>query len=75
MNRDVRAIQWLVGRTNGSDEVQALVLAIPGSFNGKWGQDVWKGVVGLRWESSRRRLLTFKPGSPLVSHLHVKITP
>jgi hypothetical protein len=45
MDRDVRAIQWLVDRTNGSDEMQALVLAIPGSFNGKWGQNVWKGVV------------------------------
>ena len=45
MNRDVRAIQWLVDRTNGSDEMQALVLAIPGSFNGKWGQRVWKGVM------------------------------
>jgi hypothetical protein len=45
MNRDVRAIQWLVDRTNGGDEMQALVLAIPGSFNGKWGQNVWKGVV------------------------------
>jgi hypothetical protein len=44
MNRDVRAIQWLVDRINGSDEMQALVLAIPGSFNGKWGQEVWKGV-------------------------------
>ena len=45
MNRDVRAIQWLVERTIGSDEMQALVLAIPGSFNGKWGQNVWKGVM------------------------------
>jgi hypothetical protein len=25
--------------------MQALVLAIPGSFNGEWGQEVWKGVV------------------------------
>ena len=50
-NRDVRAIQWLVDRTNGSDEMQALVLAIPGSFNGKWGQNVWKGVVGDRLTS------------------------
>ena len=46
MSRDVRAIQWLVGRTNGSDEMQALILAVPGSFDGKWGQEVWKGVVG-----------------------------
>jgi hypothetical protein len=44
-NRDVRAIRWLVDRINGNDEMQALVLAIPGSFNGKWGQDVWKAVV------------------------------
>ena len=29
MNRDVRAIQRLVHRRNGSDEMQALVLAIP----------------------------------------------
>ena len=43
--RDVRAIQWLIDRINGSDEMQALVLAIPGSFNGKWGQNVWKEVV------------------------------
>jgi hypothetical protein len=46
MNRDVRAIRWLIDRINGSDEMQALVLAIPGSFNKKWGQKVWKGVVG-----------------------------
>ena len=51
MNRDVRAIQWLVKRTNGSDEMHALVLAIPGSFDGKWGREVWKGVVGDQSES------------------------
>jgi hypothetical protein len=45
MNRDVRAIQWLVSRTNGSDEMQALVLAIPGSFNGEWGREVWREVA------------------------------
>ena len=45
MNRDVRAIQWLVHRSNGSDEMQALVLAIPGSFNREWGRRVWTWVM------------------------------
>ena len=43
--RDVRAIQWLVDNINGSNEMQTFILAIPGSFNQKWGRDVWKGVV------------------------------
>jgi len=43
--RDVRAVQWLVNNTNGTDEMQAFVLAISGSFNQEWGRDVWKRVV------------------------------
>jgi hypothetical protein len=43
--RDVRAVQWLVDNINGSNETEAFVLAIPGSFNQKWGREVWKGVV------------------------------
>ena len=43
--RDVHAIQWLVDNINGSDEMQAFILAIPGSFNQEWGRDVWKEVV------------------------------
>ena len=45
MDRDVRAIQWLVDRSNDRDKMQALVLAIPGSFNGKWGPKVWNWVM------------------------------
>jgi hypothetical protein len=45
MLRDVRAIQWLVDRIIGGDEMQALVLAIPGSINGRWGEEVWKVVL------------------------------
>ena len=55
MNRDVRTIQWLVSRTNGSDEMQALVLAIPGCFNGEWGRQVWRGVVIDRSTSTQAR--------------------
>ncbi|KAI9431709.1 hypothetical protein H4582DRAFT_1222471 [Lactarius indigo] len=43
-DRDVRAIQWLIDRTTANAEIEPLVLAIPGSFNTEWGQDVWKQV-------------------------------
>ena len=45
MKRDVRAIQWLLGNIDGSNEVQTFVLAIPGSFDQEWGRDVWKEFV------------------------------
>jgi len=45
MDRDVRAVQWLVERINDSDEMEAFILAIPGSFNQEWGRAVWKAVV------------------------------
>jgi hypothetical protein len=45
LDRDVRAIQWLIDNINGSDELVTFVLAIPGSFNQEWGRNVWKGVV------------------------------
>jgi hypothetical protein len=44
-DRDVRAVQWLVNNINGNNEIRAFVLAISGSFNQNWGQDVWKNVV------------------------------
>ncbi|KAI9431894.1 hypothetical protein H4582DRAFT_1212438 [Lactarius indigo] len=44
-DRDVRAILWLIDRKAANAEMESLVLAIPGSFNTKWGQDVWKGVT------------------------------
>ncbi|KAH9016764.1 hypothetical protein EDB85DRAFT_701285 [Lactarius pseudohatsudake] len=43
-DRDVRAIQWLINRTAANAETETLALAIPGSFNTEWGQDVWKKV-------------------------------
>ncbi|KAH8994208.1 hypothetical protein EDB92DRAFT_1815149 [Lactarius akahatsu] len=44
-DRDVRAIRWLIDRRTANAEMEPLVLAIPGSFNTEWGQDVWKEVV------------------------------
>ena len=43
--RDVRAIQWLVDNINGSNDMDAFVLAIPGSFNQDLGREVWKEVT------------------------------
>jgi len=41
--RDVHAIQWLTGNIE-AEEMEAFVLAIPGSFNQKWGREVWEVV-------------------------------
>ena len=64
MNRDVGAIQWLVDRIDGSDQMQTLVLAIPGSFNGKWGQEVWKRAVGDQSTSLANLQPRSHPGFP-----------
>ena len=42
--RDERAIRWLVDNMTEDAEMESFVMAIPGSFNGKWGTDVWKKV-------------------------------
>jgi hypothetical protein len=44
--RDVRAIRWLVDNTTVNVETEPFVLAIPGSFDTKWGLDVWRTVSG-----------------------------
>ena len=51
MDRDVRAIQWLVDII-GSNEMQTLVMAIPGLFNLEWGRNVLKGVVSVDLSTS-----------------------
>ena len=43
--RDVRAIQWMVDNINGSNDMEAFVIAIPGSFNQDLGREVWKEVT------------------------------
>ena len=45
LDRDVRAVQWLVDKINGSNETENFVLSIPGSFNQEGGRDVWERVV------------------------------
>ena len=42
--RDGRAIQWLAGNSMEDAELESFVMAIPGSFGGEWGVEVWKNV-------------------------------
>jgi hypothetical protein len=63
-NRDVRAIQWFVNNSNGSNEMQVFVLAISGSFNQEWGRDVWKKVVSD--DLSTSSVGQFRPGLPSI---------
>ncbi|KAI9431910.1 hypothetical protein H4582DRAFT_1212838 [Lactarius indigo] len=53
--RDVRAIRWLINRTAANADMEPLVLAIPGSFNTEWSQDVWREV------SSRAHVALIEP--------------
>ena len=45
MDRDVRAVQWLIDNIHVRKEMETLVLSIPDSFNQEWWRDVWKRVV------------------------------
>ena len=63
IQRDVRAIHWLVDKINGSNETETLVLSIPGSLNQKWGRDVWEGVAHGVQSASDVNSSTF-PGLP-----------
>jgi len=42
--RDEKAIRWLIGNMTEDAEMESLVMAIPGSFNGKWAMEVWENV-------------------------------
>jgi Family of unknown function (DUF6535) len=43
--RDERSIRWLVSSMTEDAEMESLVTAIPGSFDDKWGLEVWKKVL------------------------------
>jgi hypothetical protein len=46
-DRDWRAIQWLVEFLTEDAEIELLAMTIPGSFNGKWGSEVWNKLLIL----------------------------
>ena len=37
----MRAVQWLIDNIDESNEMDTFVVAIPGSFNQEYGQQVW----------------------------------
>ena len=48
MDRDVRAMRWLIHNRTEDDEMESFVMAIPGSFTSKWGVDVWRKVSEVK---------------------------
>ena len=47
-NRDVRAIRWLIDNRTEDDEMESFVIAIPGAFTSKWGNDIWRTVSEVK---------------------------
>ena len=43
-DRDVGAVRWLIDNLTEDVEMEQFVMAIPGSFDTKWGVEVWKRV-------------------------------
>ena len=50
--RDERAIRWLVNNLTEDIEMESLASGIPGSFDAKWGMEVWKTYPGIKREES-----------------------
>jgi hypothetical protein len=53
--RDERAIRWLVTSVAEDAEMEEFMMAIPGSFNARWGVEVWKSVSNTTEDKSRSR--------------------
>ena len=62
MNRDVRALQWLIDNIKEINEVQTFVLAFIDSFNEKWGRNVWRAV--FEDDQSTSPVDQLRPGRP-----------
>ncbi|KAH9958758.1 hypothetical protein BC827DRAFT_549816 [Russula dissimulans] len=50
--RDERAIRWLVNTLTEDIEMESLASGIPGSFDAKWGVEVWKHDLETRRDGS-----------------------
>ena len=59
--RDERSIRWLVNNLTEDIEVESLASGIPGSFDAKWGVEVWKNDPGIRKDES---IITASPAGP-----------
>jgi hypothetical protein len=62
MNRDVRALRWLIDNIKEINEVQTFVLAFIDSFNEKWVLNVWRAVFGD--DQSTSPVDQLRPGRP-----------
>ena len=64
--QEVRAVQWLLDKINGSNKMETFVLAIPGTFDRKWSRDVWKELVKeVQWTPPADSRVNPSPGPPL----------
>src|SRR6267142_1643354 len=50
--RDERAIRWLVNNLTEDVEMESLASGIPGSFDAKWGVEVWKSDPATKKDES-----------------------
>jgi Family of unknown function (DUF6535) len=53
--RDERAIRWLIEIMTEDPEMEPFVMAIPGSFNGEWGKEVWKKISSTVDDENKSR--------------------
>jgi hypothetical protein len=61
--RDARAIRWVIDNLTEDSELEPFVLGVPGSFNSKWGKQVWD-VVALDEENKSNGGGTTNPPPP-----------
>ena len=62
--RDERAIRWLVNNLTEDIEMESLVSGIPGSFDAKWGVEVWKNGSEIKKDDSTASSSTTPPTIP-----------
>ena len=75
-DRDVRAIRWLIDNRTEDDEMESFVIAIPGAFTSKWGNDVWRTVTEVKQHEDTE----FTPNDPIgrsqsATHLAMSALP
>ncbi|KAI9455372.1 hypothetical protein F5148DRAFT_393032 [Russula earlei] len=75
LTRDARSIRWLLDNLTEDAEIEALVKAMPGSFNEEWGAKVWKKVSTFsRYENNGNDTNEFVVG-PLAHTNDQSVTP
>ena len=75
-DRDVRAIRWLIDNRTEDDEMESFVIAIPGAFTSKWGNDVWRTVSEVKqYEDTEFTPNGLTGRSPSAVHLAMSALP